>query len=210
MSTEVLTGFFAQPANFVLYRNNTNQNARLIFNYLSIEGTGTTEIRINIPGNSFVDPKFDDTGSIATTLPPVSYVQLPNLPDTDQDYIEGIVGKQLSSSGLNYTWHWRRWWGFSRFRDNGGDNPYGFMFLTSKVSVKGSKYTYFNNDYNWWRKYDRTMEIPFPVEIFLAPNQSVEFIARQTTSIEIRKNRTIPPVPQQITYNVLVMPEGPC
>jgi hypothetical protein len=210
MSTEVLTGFFAQAANFTLYQNNTNQNARLIFNYLSLEGTGTTEVRINTPGKSFVDPKFDDTGNITSTLPPVSYVQLPNIPDTDQDYIEGIIGKQLTSSGLNYGWYWRRWWGFSRFWDNGSSNPNGYMFLTSKVSAKGSRYNYFNYDYNWWRKYDRTMEIPFPVEIFLAPNQSVEFIARQTSSIEIRKGKTVPPVPQQITYNVLVMPEGPC
>lgn len=210
MATEVLTGFFAQAANFTMYTNNTGQNVRLIFNYLSIEGTGTTEVRINTPGQKFVDPRFDDVGVIASTLPPISYVQLPNLPDTDKDYIEGIIGKQLSSSGLNYTWHWRRWWGFSRFRDNGGDNPYGFMFLTSKVAVKGNKYRYFDSEFNWWRKYDRTMEIPFPVEIYLAPNQSLEFIARKTTSTEIRKNVIVPPVAQQITYNVLVMPEGGC
>lgn len=210
MSTEVLTGFFAQASDFTLYTNNTGQNVRVIFNYLSIEGTGTTEIRINTPGQSFVDPVFDDVGGIGRTLPPVSYVQLPNLPDVDTDYIEGIIGKSLTSTTINYNWHWRRWWGFSRFKDNAGDNPHGFMFLTSKVPIKGTNYTYFNSDYNWWRKYDRTMEIPFPVEIFLAPNQSIEFRARRLTSVEIRRNKNVPPVPQQLTYNVLVMPEGPC
>lgn len=210
MSTEVLTGFFAEAANFTMYTNTTGQNVRLIFNYLSIEGTGTTEVRINTPGKSFVDPRFDDVGQIASTLPPVSYVQIPNIPDTDKDFLEGIIGKQLSASGLNYGWHWRKWWGFSRFRDNGGDNPYGFMFVTSKKSSKGNNYTYFNSDQNFWRKYDRTLEVPFPVEIYLAPNQYLQFIARQTESIEIRKNKVIPPVRQQITYNVLVMPEGIC
>lgn len=212
MSTQVLTGYFAQTGDLNLYTNNTGQNVRVIFNYLSIEGTGTNEMRIVTPAQTNQTPAFDDLGRAITTQTsvPATYVQLPNLPDVDNDWIEGIIGNKLSSSSLNYDWYWRNWWGFSRFREGGGDNPYGYMFLTSRVDVVGSSYRFFGYDYNWWRKYRRSMEVPFPVEVFLRPNQSLVFVSRKQNALDVRNRSTIPVAPQQITYNVLVMPEGGC
>jgi hypothetical protein len=54
------------------------------------------------------------------------------------------------------------------------------------------------------------MEIPFPTEYYLKPNQSIVFVARNFAAKSERKNETIAIAPQQITYNVLVMPEGGC
>lgn len=212
MTTQVLTGYYAQTGDLNLYTNNTGQNVRVIFNYLSIEGTGTNEIRITTPAQVNQTPSYDSLGRAITTetVVPASYVQLPNLPDVDNDWIEGIIGNKLSSSGLNYDWYWRRWWGFDRFRDNGPQNQYGYMFLTSKEDVVGTKYNWYGYAYNWWRKYRRSMEIPFPVEIFLKPNQSIVFVARKQNALDERNKATIPVAPQQITYNVLVMPEGGC
>jgi hypothetical protein len=212
MATEVLSGYFAQASDFTLYANNTGQNVRVIFNYLSLEGTGTNEIRIITPAQTNQTPSFDDKGDaiIVETVTPASYVQLPNLPDTDRDWIEGIIGKQLSSSGLNYGWYYRKYWKFDRNKDFGGDNQYGYMFLTSSNDLQGDRYKYFGNDKNWWKKYGRTMEIPFPVEYYLKPNQSLVFVSRKVEAKSERKNETIAIAPQQITYNVLVMTEGGC
>jgi hypothetical protein len=216
MSTQVLTGYFAQAADFTLYANNTGQNVRVIFNYLSIEGTGTNEVRIVTPAQTNQTPSFDSLGNAITvdTIIPASYVQLPNLPDTDRDWIEGMIGRNLSSSSINYGYHYRRYWRFSHpgwgFRDMGGDNPNGFMFLTSNADLSGSEYRWYSYDYNWWRKYGRVMEIPFPTEYYLKPNQSIVFISRKRAANSERKGSQISIKPQQITYNVLVMPEGGC
>lgn len=212
MATEVLTGYFAKAEDFTLYANNTGQNVRVIFNYLSVEGTGTNEIRILTPAQVNQTPAFDDKGNaiVTETLVPASYVQLPNLPDVDIDWIEGVIGKQLSSSSLNYGWYWRKYWKFDRDKNFGGDNPYGYMFLTSSRDLAGNSYYFYGNDKNWWKKYGRTMEVPFPIEYYLKPNQSLVFVSRKVTARSERKNETISVAPQQITYNVLVMPEGGC
>lgn len=212
MATEVLTGYFAQASDFTLYANNTGQNVRVIFNYLSLEGTGTNEIRIVTPAQTNQTPSFDDQGNaiVVETSVPSSYVQLPNLPDVDVDWIEGIIGTKLSSSGLNYGWYYRKYWKFDRNKDFGGDNQYGYMFLTSSKELSGDAYKFYGGDKNWWKKYGRTMEVPFPVEYYLKPNQSIVFVSRKVASKSERKNETIGIAPQQITYNVLVMPEGGC
>lgn len=212
MTTQVLTGYFAKSEDLNLYTNNTGQNVRVIFNYLSLEGTGTNEVRITTPQQTQQTPAFDDVGRAITkeTVIPASYVQIPNLPDVDNDWIEGIVGNKLTSSSLNYDWYWRRWWGFNPLSTRGGDNPYGYMFLTSSQEVLGSKYKYFGFDSNWWRKYRRSMEIPFPIELYLKPNQSLVFVLRRKNALDERNRSSLPIAPQQITYNVLVMPEGGC
>lgn len=216
MATQVLTGYFAQAEDFTLYANNTGQNVRVIFNYLSLEGTGTNEIRVVTPAQTNQTPSFDDLGNaiVIDSVIPASYVQLPNLPDTDKDWIEGIIGKNLSSSSINFGFHYRRYWRFNRpawaFRDFGGDNPNGFMFLTSNRDLAGNNYKWYNNDYNWWKKYGRVMEIPFPTEYYLKPNQSIVFVSRKRPAKSERKGSEIAIKPQQITYNVLVMPEGGC
>ena len=195
-----------------LYTNNTGQNVRVIFNYLSLEGTGTNEIRITTPEQIQQTPAYDDEGNAitTTTVIPASYVQLPNLPDVDVDWIEGIIGSKLSSSGLNYGWYYRKYWKFDRNKDFGGDNPYGYMFLTSSKDLSGTGFRYFGDDKNWWKKYGRTMEVPFPIEMYLKPNQSLIFVSRKVAAKSERKGETIAIAPQQITYNVLVMPEGGC
>lgn len=212
MATEVLTGYFAKAEDFTLYSNNTGQNVRLIFNYLSIEGSGTNEIRITTPAQTNQTPSFDDEGNaiVVETVIPASYVQLPNLPDTDRDWIEGIVGKQLSSSSLNYDWYYRQYWKFDRRKDWGGDNQNGYMFLTSSKDLAGRSFEFFGEDKNWWKKYGRTMEIPFPIEYYLKPNQSLVFVGRKVQAKGRRRNELLPLSPQQITYNVLVMTEGGC
>jgi hypothetical protein len=212
MATEVLTGYFAKAEDFTLYSNNTGQNVRLIFNYLSIEGSGTNEVRVTTPAQTNQTPSFDDEGNaiLLETVVPASYVQLPNLPDTDRDWIEGIVGKQLSSSSLNYDWYYRQYWKFDRRKDWGGDNQYGYMFLTSSKDLGGRGFEFFGEDRNWWKKYGRTMEIPFPIEYYLKPNQSLVFVGRKRQARGKRKNQLVPLSPQQITYNVLVMTEGGC
>lgn len=212
MATEVLTGYFAKVEDFTLYSNNTGQNVRLIFNYLSIEGSGTNEVRIITPAQTNQTPSYDDQGNaiLVETSVPASYVQLPNLPDADVDWIEGIIGKQLSSSGLNYGWYYRQYWKFDRNKDFGGDNQYGYMFLTSSKELSGKSYELFGGDKNWWKKYGRTMEIPFPVEYYLKPNQSLVFVGRKIQAKGKRKGELLPLAPQQITYNVLVMTEGGC
>ena len=212
MATEVLTGYFAKAQDFTLYANNTGQNVRIIFNYLSLEGTGTNEIRIVTPAQINQTPSFDDKGNaiVVETSVPASYVQLPNLPDTDVDWIEGIIGKNLSSSSLGYDWYWRKYWRFSRTRDSGGDNQNGYMFLTSSRDLSGAGYRYFGYDYNWWKKYGRTMEVAFPTEYYLKPNQSLIFVSRKVAARSERTSETIAIAPQQITYNVLVMTEGGC
>lgn len=212
MATEVLTGYFAKAEDFTLYANNTGQNVRVIFNYLSLEGTGTNEIRIVTPAQVNQTPSFDSEGKaiVIETNVPASYVQLPNLPDVDTDWIEGVIGKQLTSSSISYDWYWRKYWQFTRTKTYGGENPNGYMFLTSNVDLKGDTYRYFGYDYNWWKKYGRTMEIPFPIEYYLKPNQSLVFVSRKKASRSERKGGTISIAPQQITYNVLVMTEGGC
>ncbi len=212
MATEVLTGYFAKAEDFTLYANNTGQNVRIIFNYLSLEGTGTNEIRIVTPAQTNQTPAFDDQGNaiVTTTTTPASYIQIPNLPDTDRDWIEGVIGKQLSSSSLAYDWYWRKYWKFSRTKEFGGDNPNGYMFLTSSRDLAGTTYNFFGSDKNWWKKYGRSMEIPFPIEYYLKPNQSLVFVSRKKLAKSERKNERISIAPQQITYNVLVMPEGGC
>jgi hypothetical protein len=210
MATEVLTGYFAKAEDFTLYANNTGQNVRIIFNYLSLEGTGTNEIRILTPAQVNQTPSYDDQGNatVTETVVPASYVQLPNLPDVDTDWIEGVIGKQLSSSTLSYDWYWRKYWKFSKTKDYGGDNQNGYMFLTSSKDLAGSTYNYYGSDKNWWKKYGRTMEIPFPIEYYLKPNQSLIFVSRKVPAKSERKGDTISIAPQQITYNVLVMPES--
>ena len=217
MATQVLTGYFAQAADFTLYANNTGQNVRVIFNYLSLEGTGTNEIRVVTPAQTNQTPSFDSLGNaiVTETVTPASYVQLPNLPDTDKDWIEGIIGKNLSSSSINFGFHYRRYWRFNnyyagKFRDFGGDNTNGFMFLTSNSDLSGNSFAWYGNDFNWWRKYGRVMEIPFPTEYYLKPNQSIIFVSRKRAAKSERKGSNIAIAPQQITYNVLVMPEGGC
>ena len=212
MTTEVLTGYFAKTEDFTLYANNTGQNVRLIFNYLSIEGTGTNEIRIVTPAQTNQTPSYDDQGNaiVTETSIPSSYVQLPNLPDVDVDWVEGIIGRNLSSSSLNYDWYYRQYWKFDRDKNFGGDNPNGYMFITSSKELSGTNYKYFGDDKNWWKKYGRTMEIPFPGEYYLKPNQSLVFVGRKVQAQGKRKNEIISISPQQITYNVLVMTEGGC
>lgn len=212
MATEVLTGYFAKAEDFTLYSNNTGQNVRVIFNYLSLEGTGTNEIQVITPAQTNQTPSFDDEGNaiVVETVIPASYVQLPNLPDTNRDWIEGVIGRQLSSSSLGYDWYWRKYWRFSRTKNFGGDNQNGYMFLTSSRDLTGRNYQYFGSDQNWWKKYGRTMEIPFPTEYYLKPNQSIVFVSRKFAAKSERKNETIAIAPQQITYNVLIMPEGGC
>lgn len=212
MATEVLTGYFAQASDFTLYANNTGQNVRVIFNYLSLEGTGTNEIRIITPAQTNQTPSFDDKGDaiVVETVVPASYVQLPNLPDTDIDWIEGVIGKNLSSSDLQYDWYWRRYWRFTRNRNSSNGNQNGYMFLTSTDEIIGNRYFFFGYDYNWWKKYGRTMEVAFPTEYYLKPNQSLVFVSRKAPAKSERTNSTIAVAPQQITYNVLVMTEGGC
>lgn len=212
MATEVLTGYYAQTSDFTLYANNTGQNVRVIFNYLSIEGTGTNEVRIVTPAQTNQTPSYDDNGNaiVSETSVPASYVQMPNLPDVDVDWIEGIVGRQLSSSSLNYGWYYRKYWKFEKDKNFGGDNPNGYMFLTSSKDLAGTTYNFYGNDKNWWKKYGRTMEIPFPLEYYLKPNQSIVFVSRKVAAKSERKNETIAIAPQQITYNALVMTEGGC
>lgn len=206
MATEVLTGYFCSRNNFELYKNQTGQNVRVIFNYLSIEGTGTSEIRINTPNESFPKPNVDEDGSILTPTQSVNYVQVPNLPDIEWDWVEGLIGKNLSSSSLNYGWYWRRWWGWGKNKDTSGDNPNGYMFMNSRRSLEKS---FFGGPNNWWRKYGRLMEIPFPTEILLKNGQSIDFILRTATTIDWRKNTTLGQVPQSITYNCIAIPEIP-
>lgn len=216
MATEVLTGYFAKAENFTLYSNNTGQNVRVIFNYLSIEGTGTSEVHIVTPAQTNQTPSYDNEGNaiISTTTTPASYVQIPNIPDTDKDWMEGIIGKNLSSSSFNYGWYWGRWrnfpnsWWNDGARVKSGNN--GYMFVTSSDSVSGTEYYFFGSSDNWWRKNNRLLEVPFPTEIYLKPNQSIQFLTRTKTVRKLRKSTTIAPAPQQLTYNVLVMPEGGC
>ena len=211
MLSDIKTGFFAEQSDFTLYTNNTDKNVRVIFNYLSIEGTGTSEVRVLTPGITHQLPKFVDEGNLDESAvgQTVEYVQLPNLPDLENDWIEGIIGNKLSADALSYGWYWRRWWGYSRNRDNGGSNPHGYMFLTSREEkTEVTKWRYFGNYYNWWRKWGRQQEVPFPVEIFLAPGQSIQFIVRTGTTRYWKTNQTLTPKPQQITYNVLIMQEG--
>jgi len=205
--TEVLTGYFAKQDDFVLYTNNTGGNVRVIFNYLSIEGTGTNEIRIITPGETFLGPEVDSLGrSVSSTQ--ANYVQLPNLPDIDTDWIEGIIGRNLTSLSLNYGWYWRYWWGFTRDRDNGGDNPNGYMFLFSSEEVINTRQYYFYGYWwNWWRKLGRLQEVPFPTEYFLKPGQTIQFVVRRKNALDWQTRQSLAPVKQQITYNVLVMPE---
>lgn len=212
MATEVLTGYFAKVEDFTLYSNNTGQNVRLIFNYLSIEGSGTNEVRILTPAQTNQTPSYDDQGNaiVTETVIPASYVQLPNLPDVDIDWIEGIIGRNLSSSSLNYDWYYRQYWKFDREKNWGGDNPNGYMFLTSSKELSGDSYKLYGLDKNWWKKYGRSMEIPFPIEYYLKPNQSLQFVGRKVQAKGKKKNELLPLAPQQITYNVLVMPEGGC
>lgn len=205
--TDVLSGYFAEQEDFTLYTNQTGKNVRLIFNYLSIEGTGTNEIRILTPGILHADPAVDDFGRTTATTK-VNYIQLPNLPDIDTDWIEGIVGRNLTSLSLNYGWYWRYWWGFNRFRDGGGDNPHGYMFLFSSQEVIDTRQYYrYGRGWNWWRKWGRLQEVPFPTEYFLQPGQSVQFVVRRQEALDWRNRARLAPAPQQITYNVLVMPE---
>jgi hypothetical protein len=216
MATEVLTGYFAKNEDFTLYANNTGQNVRVIFNYLSLEGTGTSEVRIVTPAQTNQTPSYDNAGNaiVTETVVPASYVQIPNIPDIDTDWMEGIVGKQLSSTSFNYSWYWGRWRNFPSLWWNNavsarpGNN--GYMFIYSSEVVTGSSYYFFGSSDNWWRKNNRIMEVPFPVELYLKPNQSLQFLTRKKTSKTDRKNTTISPTVQQITYNVLVMPEGGC
>ena len=141
--TEVLNGYFSKQEDFTLYTNQTGKNVRVIFNYLSIEGTGTNEVRILTPGFTQPSPRVDDFGRAVTTgRAVVNYTQLPNLPDIDTDWIEGIIGRNLSSLSLNYGWYWRYWWGFNRFRDGGGDNPNGYMFLFSREEIIDTNFRY--------------------------------------------------------------------
>lgn len=216
MATEVLTGYFAKAEDFPLYTNNTGQNVRVIFNYLSLEGTGTSEVRITTPEQKNQTPSYDKEGNaiITETVIPASYVQIPNIPDTDKDWMEGIVGKNLSSSSFNYGWYWGRWrnfpsnWWNEGARVRPGNN--GFMFITSSTNVSGADYVYFGSSDNWWKKNNRLLEVPFPIEIYLKPNQSIQFMTRLKTVKKLRKSEIIAPAPQQITYNVLVMTEGGC
>lgn len=206
MATEVLTGYFCAKSDFTLYTNRTGQNARLIFNYLSLEGTGTSEIRINTPNSTFPKPNVDEDGSVLTPTQNVSYVQYPNLPDIEFDWVEGIVGKNLSSSSLNYGWYWRRWWGWGKNKDSTGDNSNGYLFMNSRRSLSKN---FFSGNNNWWKKYDRIMEVPFPNEVILADGHSLSFMLRTATTVDWRKNTTLGVVPQSITYNCLVIPEVP-
>jgi hypothetical protein len=209
MATEVLTGYFTEKKDFTLYENNTGQNVRVIFNYLSIEGTGTSELRIYTPGQINNYPRYGEGGLILQNNF-VGYLQIPNLPDSSTDYIQGIVGKQLSSSGLNYDWYYRKYWNFGKDKSFGGDNPNGYMFLTSEENVRGSSYNFFGKSENWWKKNGRYMEIPFPIEYYLKPNQSMVFAVRTKPTRDERSGSITEPRPQQITYNVLIMPEGGC
>lgn len=205
--TEVLSGYFCEQNDFTLYTNNTGGNVRVIFNYLSIEGTGTNEIRILTPGETFAGPEVDSFGR-STTVSTANYIQLPNLPDIDTDWIEGIVGRNLSSLSLNYGWYWRYWWGFRRNRDGGGDNPNGYMFLFSREEILDTRqYYFYGYGWNWWRKWGRLQEVPFPTEYFLKPGQSIEFVVRKKNALDWRTRARLSPTKQQITYNVLVMPE---
>jgi hypothetical protein len=205
--TEVLTGYFCEQNDFTLYTNNTGGNVRVIFNYLSIEGTGTNEIRILTPGERFPGPEVDSFGR-TTTENVATYIQLPNLPDIETDWIEGIIGRNLSSLSLNYGWYWRYWWGFQRNRDGGGDNPNGYMFLFSREEILNTRqYYFYGYGWNWWRKWGRLQEVPLPTEYFLKPGQSIEFAARKKIALDWRTRAPLSPAKQQITYNVLVMPE---
>lgn len=211
MLTDIKTGFYTSLDDFTLYTNNTNKNVRLIFNYLSIEGTGTSEVRILTPGVNHQLPKFIDHGDLDSSAvgQTVQYVQLPNLPDVERDWIEGIIGNKLSADALSYGWYWRKWWDYKRNRDNGGSNPHGYMFLYSKEEkTEVAKWKYYGDYYNWWRKWGRIQEVPFPVEIFLAPGQSVQFISRKEPTRFWKDKEVINRKPQQITYNVLIMQEG--
>lgn len=208
--TEVLNGYFSKQEDFTLYTNQTGKNVRVIFNYLSIEGTGTNEVRILTPGFTQPDPRVDGFGRAVTTgRAVVNYTQLPNLPDIDTDWIEGIIGRNLSSLSLNYGWYWRYWWGFNRFRDGGGDNPNGYMFLFSREEIIDTRQYYrFGRGWNWWRKWGRIQEVPFPTEYYIKPGQSIQFVVRRKNAVDWRNRETLAPAPQQITYNVLVMPES--
>lgn len=206
--TEVLTGYFCEQNDFTLYTNNTGGNVRLIFNYLSIEGTGTNEIRILTPKETFAGPEVDSFGR-TTSQTVANYIQLPNLPDIDTDWIEGIIGRNLSSLSLNYGWYWRYWWGFQRENvEGGGDNPNGYMFLFSSEEILNTRqYYFYGYAWNWWRKWGRLQEVPFPTEYFLKPGQSISFVVRKKYAIDWRTRASLAPTKQQITYNVLVMPE---
>lgn len=216
MATEVLTGYFAKNEDFTLYANNTGQNVRVIFNYLSLEGSGTSEVRIVTPAQTNQTPSYDAAGNaiVTETTIPASYVQIPNIPDTDKDWIEGIVGKNLSSSTFNYGWYWGRWRNFpDKWWNNAasarpGNN--GYMFVFSNEPITGTKYYFYGSSDNWWKKNSRIMEIPFPIEYYLKPNQSIQFLTRKKYSKTDRQSTSIQPTVQQITYNVLVMPEGGC
>jgi hypothetical protein len=215
MATEVLTGYFAKNEDFTLYANNTGQNVRVIFNYLSLEGTGTNEIVIVTPAQTNQTPSYDSTGKaiVSETVVPISYVQIPNIPDTSANWMEGIVGKNLTSTSFNYSWYWGLWRGFPSYWWNNSSNQSstnGYMFVCSDTTISGNSFLFFGSSENWWRKNNRLLEVPFPIEYYLKPNQSIQFISRKTSTKDIRTNAVIAPTVQQITYNVLVMPEGGC
>jgi hypothetical protein len=210
---QVLTGTFQQKADFTLYtNNNTNgQNVRIIFNYLSIEGTGTNEMIIRKKNGELI--------------------QIPNINDQDNVFMEGIIGKNLSANQTNYGWYHRTWWGtfdhvgryagnwswysywkhpywagygkdFGNWRgasqNDSGSHPNGYMFATSNKTT----------NFYGWRVNNRLEEVPFPNEIMLADGDALIFKLRTVTTVDWKRGQSVGPEAQYITYNVLAIPEN--
>lgn len=210
---QVLTGTFRQNADFTLYtNNNTNgQNVRIIFNYLSIEGTGTNEMIIRKKNGE--------------------EIQIPNINDADNVFMEGIIGKNLSANQTNYGWYHRVWWGsfnhlnpyawnwnwfeywkhpyWTNYQQNygnwrggvhtdSGSHPNGYMFATSGK----------NSNFYGWRVNNRLEEVPFPNEIMLADGDALIFKVRTVSTVDWKLRQNVGPVAQYITYNVLAIPEN--
>lgn len=230
MTAEVLNGTFYKAENFTLYENKLSQNVRIIFNYLSLEGTGTHEMVIQLPAATSTRPNYS-TGAVEST----NEVQIPNINDRDNVFMEGTIGKQLSSSGTTHGTYKRIWWGAFSHLGSGWWYPWRWNWYNFYDHSYWSKYTYnygnwrghpvqdggdnvhgfmwsFSNQattYYGWRINNRLEEVPFPTEIMLAPGQKVVFKVRTRTTIDPRNpSVTLATVPQYITYNVLAIPEN--